>query len=414
LLSVPSLNTMGSDEEEEEEEPKYLGELALFGDLPSVERRLGELGGDRQAVNDEREFMNGWAPLLLAARGGHAAVVDALCAGGAEVDWPNQGGGWTALHRAAFEGHETCVRALVARGAAVDKLTEFGNCALHWAAENGHGAVVRALLELGATPHLFDYHDLTPWHWAEQAGHSAVADLIGEPPPPPPEEPEETRSFAKLAQLGDLAGVQRRLAQCVDPNDEREFSGGNSPLYWAACGGHSAVVDALCAAGAATDWKDPISGMTPLHRAAALGQDAAVAALLEGGAPIDATDTTPTPCTPLHDAAMRGRDKTEEALLGHGADAATRAKLGDLVFNGDVVSVRQRLAQGADPDDPAECKSGQSPLYWAVFKGYVEIIEVLWENGAAPVQRPAAAASAPSPKEAVTAVTPAEGVAPVG
>ena len=71
---------------------RLLGELALFGDVAAVARRTSQGGVD---PNDAAEFMNGWAPLVLAARNGHAAVVEALCSAGAEVDFPNQGAGWT-------------------------------------------------------------------------------------------------------------------------------------------------------------------------------------------------------------------------------------------------------------------------------------------------------------------------------
>ena len=280
------------------------------------------------------------------------------------------------------------MRALVAHGASVDKCTSFGSSALHWAAESGHAAATAALLELGASAGLRDAQDLTPWHWAKQAGHFEVASLIGPPPPPAPPEPEEVRTLGQLAQLGLAQGIIRRLAQGADPNNEEEFQGGNSPLYWAARAGHHQVVRLLCERGASAAWRDPISGMTPLHRAAALGQDQVVRVLVEHGAAVDAFDATPTPCTPLHDAAMHGRGRTEEALLALGAAATKRAKLGDLAYSGDVASVKHRLAQGADPDDPDEFKAGESPLYWAACKGHVAVIEVLCASGATSIHVP--------------------------
>ena len=153
------------------------------------------------------------------------------------------------------------------------------------------------------------------------------------------------------------------MEQGVSPNDENEFSGGNSPLYWAALAGHAAVVEALCSGGADPGWKDPISGMTPLHRAAAMGHAEAVRALVCSGAPIDARDNTPTPCTPLQNAATRGRSDVKEALLELGAEAAA-INLGDLAFRGDVAGVIKRLAQGFDSNDLKEFKDGEPPLYW--------------------------------------------------
>ena len=59
---------------------------------------------------------SGGTPLLMAARRGHIACVQALLEGGSATNATNKDG-YTALHHAANDGHFTCVTALVSAGA---------------------------------------------------------------------------------------------------------------------------------------------------------------------------------------------------------------------------------------------------------------------------------------------------------
>ena len=94
----------------------------------------------------------------------------ALLDGGAD---PNlaQGDGVTALHAAAMEGHAHVVEALLAAGAEVGATTRIGAYTpLHLASRGGHGAVVRALLEKGADARMATTNSgATPLHLAARA-----------------------------------------------------------------------------------------------------------------------------------------------------------------------------------------------------------------------------------------------------
>ena len=197
----------------EPDEVRTLGQLAQLGLVQSVARRLAQ-GAD---PNSEAEFQGGNSPLYWAARAGHPQVVRLLCEQGASAAWRDPISGMTPLHRAAALGQDQVVRVLVEHGAVVDAFdaTPTPCTPLHDAAIHGRGRTEEALLALGA--------DAT-----------------------------ERAKLGDLAHSGDVASVQRRLAQGADPNDPGEFKAGECPLYWAACKGHVAVIEALCASGAAS------------------------------------------------------------------------------------------------------------------------------------------------------------------
>ena len=70
-------------------------------------------------------------PLLLAARRGHRACVDALLQQGAEVDRASPGTGVTPLMAACLFGHDSVVEALLARQAGGGHSVSLRLCMLH-------------------------------------------------------------------------------------------------------------------------------------------------------------------------------------------------------------------------------------------------------------------------------------------
>ena len=88
-------------------------------------------------------------PLLLAAREGHADVLEKLLIAGADVNQMDKRR-QTPLHWAAASGHEAIIEQLLNAGAAMDQADKTGKTPLHWAAKNGHTAIVGRLLRAGA------------------------------------------------------------------------------------------------------------------------------------------------------------------------------------------------------------------------------------------------------------------------
>ena len=155
-----------------------LGELAFDGgDLEAVRARLLS-GAD---PNDPSEFYDGAAapldrcsPLYCAAFDGGAAIVAALCEGGADREWRSTTGD-TALQQAAYSGRVDVVKQLVRYAADVNARDRDGATALHHAAEIGNAAPVRALVACGADPTLRDNSGRRAAEVAELASGSTAS-----------------------------------------------------------------------------------------------------------------------------------------------------------------------------------------------------------------------------------------------
>lgn len=137
------------------------------GELPSAARRRAEMALHRAAADGRVEEVRrrlaegvdvdarhpAWpglpTPLLAAAFHGHAAVVEALLARGADVRATNVQGR-TPLHHAADQDHALIVALLAQAGAPLDAVDFHGHTPLHVAAWQDHRDSVRVLLASGA------------------------------------------------------------------------------------------------------------------------------------------------------------------------------------------------------------------------------------------------------------------------
>jgi len=162
-----------------------------------------------------------YAPLHVAARLGHEAMIDLLIASGAEIELAVTGGRRRRpLHIAAIFGQADAVRRLIAAGARVDAVAEFttrtpntGRTALSYAIERGHAEVARLLTEAGA----------------RETGTQAEA-------------------LMRMVQEGDAAGVARALGEGLDPNTSTPDY--RSPFLAACNSGDASLVAAFLDAGA--------------------------------------------------------------------------------------------------------------------------------------------------------------------
>ncbi|CAD7699523.1 unnamed protein product, partial [Ostreobium quekettii] len=98
-------------------------------------------------------------PLQVASEGGHADVVDALLAAGADPKYSDAVGD-TALHFASATLGEPSVRTvvlLIDEGAEIDARSGDGTTPLMWAAAFGNVLTVKSLLAHGADPAIVDW-----------------------------------------------------------------------------------------------------------------------------------------------------------------------------------------------------------------------------------------------------------------
>jgi len=111
---------------------------------PEAAQLLLDAGADPDLATGGRS-----SPIAVAAADGDADMVDVLLGAGADPD--NDLGGTTALHQAAEGEHVAAIEALAAGGADLEATNEQGATALVLAAR-GHPQAVHALLEGGADP----------------------------------------------------------------------------------------------------------------------------------------------------------------------------------------------------------------------------------------------------------------------
>ena len=157
--------------------------------------------------------------------------------------------------------------------------------------------------------------------------------------------------------------------------------GGNTPLLWAAWGGHEGVVKLLLRLDGVNPDKPDALGRTPLLWAASGGHEGVVKILLGGGC-VNPNKQDNSGRTPLILAAMNGHGGVVKILLGRDEvspdkpDNNGRTPLWGAAYNGYEGVVSVLLGRGGvNPDRPD--KYGQTPLFCAAKNGQEGVEEIL-------------------------------------
>jgi cytohesin len=170
---------------------------------------------------------------------------------------------------------------------------------------------------------------------------------------------------------GDLETVRSLLdaGAGVDARDHRN----ETPLHWAALGGHGRIVDLLLARGASVDVQADKTLWTPLHSLACAKDRAGIAlSLVEAGADPDARDKWGR--TPLHWFAVSGHCETVEVLIDAGADPDAQDLHGFTPLHRVAMQghgcTSTLLRKGADVHNRSP-RTGWTPLHCTAYaKGY--------------------------------------------
>ncbi|CAM9492213.1 unnamed protein product [Heterosigma akashiwo] len=326
----------------------------------------------------------GFTPLIVAAAGGHTAVLKTLVAKGATVNGEHPEG-VSALMYASAGGHKEAVDYLLGettappplayaprpQGAEVNALHAHGGSALMEAATAGALGVAEALLAAGADPMVKDGDGVTTLMVKVIHGHTEVAALL----------------------LGRGVGVNAAAAS------------GGTALMFAAASGHAACAEALIQAGADVNAKyiDQVAkaiadgeeevephkdGVTALMVAAQGGHQATVELLLaNAGADIAAKDDEDMDA--LLSAVSKNEGAVAAALIQAGADpnqpfVDDEGRAHNLLMDAIVVQNEEFAAllieKGADVGYVDE-ESGLTTLIQAAHRGQLEIAKLLLEKG---------------------------------
>ena len=168
-----------------------------------------------------------------------------------------------------------------------------------------------------------------------------------------------------------MEGCDINQRDCVD----------NTPLVWAARGGHERVVEMLLKRGDVSPGKHGRDGLTPLWWAAFNGQERMANILLErGGVNPDTPDNKGR--TPLRCAAFNGHEGVVEMLLEWDEvnpdkpDDEGQTPLSGAAWNGHEGVVKMLLERDeVDPDTPDH--KGQTPLLCAAWNGHEGVVKML-------------------------------------
>ena len=130
------------------------------------------------------------------------------------------------------------------------------------------------------------------------------------------------------------------------------------------------------------------TGLTPLHYAASSGHNDIVELLIERGANVNATYSGKG-ATPLDYAHWGDHEEVIETLNAHNAQREHEkggkgighsSVIHDAALDGDIDEVQRQLDAGVDPN--LKSSKGATPLFYAVYKGHLEIVELLITRGA--------------------------------
>jgi len=357
--------------------------LAVAGRAARLERLAKEgLVGDLDQRDNNHE-----TALFKAVAAGKAETVRVLLKLAATPMRPTHRG-ITPLMQASVEGQTDMARLLLGSEHVGDiNATDADNeTALLKAAWKGHAEIIRLLLSKGADPGIKTRSGWTPLMFAARDKCTEVVELIlgsaaGGPVDAVPSD-GETALFKAVAG-GHTAGIRLLLDAGADPSYATRKR--ITPLMQASFVGNALALEILLATGRAGDVNaTDADNETALLKAAWKGHAEIIRLLLSKGA--DPSIATKTKWTPLMFAARDGHRNTVSVLLRSGkagsVDAGDRkgvTALRKAVVAGHTSIVRALLVAGARID--AHEPDGQTLLMMAALHGHTDVAHVLLEVG---------------------------------
>jgi len=243
---------------------------------------------------------------------------------------------WALLPELVESEQRAEALAAVARGVDVNERSVDGTTALHWAVYHNDQELVAQLVANGADVNAVNDYGTTPVATAALDGNAMLLQLLlAAGAEPDARNADNETALMLAARTGSLEAARLLLAHGADVS-VAESVGGQTALMWASAHGHAAMVQLLLEAGAEVDarstfhdWQRIVTaepriktlysgGFTPLLYAAREGCRDCALALLDAGASIDMSD--PWGVTPLVLALLNMNFDTAALLTERGAD----------------------------------------------------------------------------------------------
>lgn len=261
--------------------------------------------------------------LHLACMHGCDAALEILLNAGASTSVRNYEHLRTPLHIAVMRGHDSAALLLISRTACLDAPDDNFDTPLHLAVKNGSPKLVSAFLRAGANIESQNINRITPllaacsFGLGSEGGSECIETLLSSGANSSAVDVFHWGPLHHASRYGCLPAIVRLLSAAVPvPVDGVDLEL-RTPLYLAACAGHTECVSALLQASASVGLADRAK-RTALHMSAIKNHPEIVRQLLMSGADADARDGNLM--TPLHLAAQRGHDAVIDQLLESRAD----------------------------------------------------------------------------------------------
>jgi ankyrin repeat protein len=302
--------------------PSELFTAAKKGDEKAVAAQIAA----KASIDEPND--QGWTPLIIAAYGGHLAVVRQLLEAGAD---PNRAdtSGFTALIQAARFGHLDIVKLLHEHKAKLDARPTGsayqGTTVLHMAIEDKRDDVVQWLVGKHVDVNAADKNGKTPLMLAAQRPAPELVTLLLGAKADARIGDGDGNDALVFSALSGSAAVAQLLLDAHAPVDAKNKLG-MTPLFHAAHGGKTDVVKLFLGHGAKANIREQKFGDTALFRAAQNGHTDVVKLLLDAGAKVDEANDAGE--TPLMGGAQNGHLPVIELLLQHGAVKDAKDKQG--------------------------------------------------------------------------------------
>ncbi|XP_041462791.1 transient receptor potential cation channel subfamily A member 1 homolog [Lytechinus variegatus] len=266
----------------------------------------------------------------------------------------------TLLHVAAAAGYQDIVECLINNGAMVNRVNFDGQTPMHFACEKNNESIALCLVENGGDVNIVDSAGLNPLQVAvNYNSFETLMTLLQSISGASGGQSDEATDILQWSAANNKADILRKILDyefrfhemtdrgimdfimgavkrkhgetvhvlvrwnraVVDHRDEL----GNTPLHYAAEGGHHDIARELILAKAQVNAKngEDLGGLAPLHYVAARGWTRTAHVLLDSLANIDQTDNQSM--TPLHHACRDGNINMVDLLLnGKGAGTVTK------------------------------------------------------------------------------------------
>ncbi|KAG8193895.1 hypothetical protein JTE90_011454 [Oedothorax gibbosus] len=367
------------------------------------------INSDKCNINS-KEKISGTTALHFAAVQGQEKIVNTLLIKGADINATNIKK-MTALHLAASEGHNDVVKALLKHKAKLNVRTTDVCTPLYCAAMFDHPKVVETLLKGGANPNLFDLEnstvlemsvsenklrivkillkhgtfnvnakgngDFTLLHIAAQGGALEITKLlVDNSADMHAKNRSGTKPIHLAAREGHLNIVKFYLEKKMKLDDLGAFR--LSLLHYAVFinkPSQMKVVKYLINKKININLSDK-SGIKPLHLAASFGCCDTICILIDNGAHFNALiPNTNGSYSALKIAQMNNHTQAAKLL-------AVTEKLFDAVKQNNISETKKNIKEGALLN--AKSVAEVTPLHFACWKGYTDIVKILLENKACP------------------------------